>query len=74
MDFIKFQVRAAIIKNYKESRLFGRGIEYAETVIQNAYASLLENKQMSIGSYESKSGDHITFKLDGELIIQNDNE
>ena len=68
MDFLTFQVRAAIVGNYKDSRLYGRGDDYAETVIANAIAHLNENKEIVIGSFESKSGEEIRFVLAGGCL------
>jgi hypothetical protein len=69
VDFLLFQVRMAIIGNYKHDRLFGRGDEYGEAVIASAYEDAKNKGEFSIGRYESKSGDHITFKLDGSQVI-----
>jgi len=64
MDFLLFQVRMAIIGNYKHDRLYGRGEEYGDAVITSAYEDVKKRGQFSISRYESKSGDAITFKLE----------
>lgn len=69
MDFLIFQVRMAVIGNYKNDRLFGRGDEYGEAVIASALNDVKERGQFSIGRYESKSGDHVTFRLDGKSLV-----
>lgn len=69
MDFLLFQVRMAVIGNYKHDRLFGRGDEYGEAVIASALNDARERGSFSIGRYESKSGEHITFKLDGNSLV-----
>jgi hypothetical protein len=69
MDFLLFQVRMAVIGNYKHDRLFGRGDEYGEAVIASAMRGAQENSQFSIGRYESKSGEHVTFTVDGKSLV-----
>lgn len=69
MDFLIFQVRMAVIGNYKNDRLFGRGEEYGEAVIASKLSDAKECGQFSIGQHESKSGDHVTFKLDGKALV-----
>lgn len=69
LTFLEFQVRAAIIGNYKHDRLLGRGEEYMEVVIASALKDARENGRFSIGRYESKSGDHITFELVGKALV-----
>lgn len=69
MDFLDFQARSAIIGNYKPERLFGRGEEYAHTVIFSAAQTLRETGKLSIGRHESKTGDPVYFKLDGQGLV-----
>jgi hypothetical protein len=64
-----FQVRVAILNNYKDSRLFGRGEQYANMVINNAYNEVKEFGYFVIGSFESKSGLSIKYKLDNSNIL-----
>lgn len=70
MDFVSFQVRSAIIGNYKDDRLFGRGKEYAELIISNAIKDIKENGKIWISKFESKSGNAVCFRLDGKLLIE----
>lgn len=68
-DFLMFQVRMAIVNNYKDSRLLGRFEEYANMVIDNAYKEEKEIGKFTIGSFESKSGLSITCHLDNSNIL-----
>ena len=70
LDFIYFQCRALLIQNYKYDRLYGRGNEYGDAVVNSFFNDLINKKEASIGSYESKSGAHLRFFLDGELVVQ----
>lgn len=67
--FLDFQVRAAVVGNYKSERLFGRGDDYAYTIIASAAESLRETGKFAIGRHESKSGDPVYFKLDGQALV-----
>lgn len=69
MDFLTFQVRAAVMKNYKHDRLFGRGEEYGNVVLASAIQSVKETGKLSIGCYESKSGEVVEFVLDDKTLI-----
>jgi hypothetical protein len=69
MDFLTFQVRTAVIANYKYDRLFGRGKEYGDVVIESAVNDVKETGKFAIGSYESKNGEPVNFRLDGETLI-----
>jgi hypothetical protein len=74
MDFLYFQVRAAILGNYKHDRLYGRGEEYGDQVINSAVEKVKEDGCFGIGSHESKSGEAVYFKLDGNTLIQEEGE
>lgn len=67
--FLDFQVRAAIVGNYKPDRLFGRGDDYAHTIISSAAQSLRETGKLAISHHESKTGDPVYFKLDGQGLV-----
>jgi hypothetical protein len=69
LTFLEFQVRTAVIGNYKHDRLFGRGDEYGNTVIASALDDVKSNGKFSIGRHESKSGEPIDFTLDGASLI-----
>lgn len=69
LTFLNFQVRAAVIGNYKHDRLFGRGDEYGNAVIASAMESVKSDGKLAIGRHESKSGDPIHFTLDGAALI-----
>lgn len=69
MDFLLFQVRMAVIGNYKHDRLFGRGDEYGNVVIASALESVKSDGKFSISRHESKSGEPIDFRLDGVSLV-----
>jgi hypothetical protein len=50
MDFLAFQVKAAVMKNYKHDRLFGRGEEYGNYVLAQAIQIVKETGKLSIAS------------------------
>lgn len=74
MDFLYFQVRAAILGNYKHDRLYGRGEEYGDRIISSTVDTVKKDGHFGIGSYESKSGEAVYFKLDGNVLTQEEAE
>jgi hypothetical protein len=70
MNFLMFQVRAALVGNYKHDRLYGRGEEYGDLIVKNAYDDLLKTGEMWISKFESQSGQVVKFRLDGNSLIR----
>ncbi|NHZ94618.1 hypothetical protein [Massilia sp. CCM 8734] len=69
MDFLAFQVRSALIGNYKPERLFERGVEYGELVIKNAIEDVRKTGSLTISKWESNSGIAVEFKVDGSSLL-----
>lgn len=70
MNFLYFQVRAAVIGNYKHDRLFGRGDEYGHLIIENAMDEVKRTGKFAIGRHESKSGNHVVFEFDNGVLVE----
>lgn len=70
IDFLMFQVRAAIEGNYKHERLYGRGKEYGDGIIASAYEEVRRTGKLMISRFESQSGSEVRMKLDetGTLV------
>jgi hypothetical protein len=69
-NFLYFQVRAAIVGNYKEDRLFGRGEKYADDLIDRAFRDVQETGVLTISKFESMSGQPVTFRTNGDALIR----
>lgn len=64
IDFLSFQVRSAVIGNYKPERLFDRGEDYGSLVIDGAIEEAIKTGIVRISKWESISGKEIEFKFD----------
>lgn len=62
------QAKKFLIKNYKYDRLYGRGEEYGDCVVNSLLKDLKElddeNKTLMIAKFEHVTGNYIEFDLD----------
>lgn len=71
MDFLRFQLRAALLGNLKPERLYREGAECAEQKIACYYDELIADNHVVMSKWETKSGEQISFKLvDGTLLLE----
>lgn len=70
VDFLFFQVRAAIVGNYKHERLYGRGEEYGDAIINSAFEEAKKTGLLRISRYESQSGQQVDFRVDGKTLMR----